>query len=192
MTIDIFADRNGDRSESASGHVRSAGRLRRPLGTFILMVSSLATAGCARQTALPTVSPWPQSRFAFFSCSNTGTPPLARADVYDAFVRAAKKERMKPFVEDSTSGHVVVAGPTAPFFRGTEALRRSRVLLELLVDAEAAEKGETRFFLIEGASMIAPGASLADTLDLRNQASRLSRRWAARAGFPRRGGCWSG
>lgn len=160
--------------------------------SVIVVLTAGWCVACFHRGALPIDSPWPQRVPAFAACGKVQVAGRPRTQVFDAFRRAARRERIPLFVVDSNDLRLVIAGPAAPAFRGSGALRRSRVYFELVTEPDSVAEGAGRFTLIEGASIVGRNATTRDSAATKVQASRLSRRLAQRAGYPTGGGCWSG
>src|SRR5215211_3770446 len=139
---------------------------------------SLVTTACIVHAALPPAGLWPQSRPASMACSFTGTSGWSQDSVFRAFASAVRRAHLVTNQVDAGQRRLVIAGPDAPAFRGSDALRRSRVHLEFGVIAELADSGRARFYIVEGTSMRPDALSHRDTLMVLQQTSELAQRLA--------------
>lgn len=102
--------------------------------------------------------------------------------------RALTNERVTPYAIDPRGRRIVIGGEEAPAFRGSDALRRSRVLIEMMVDTSDVPADSARWVVVEGASLLADMPSR-DSTRAREQASGVARR-LMKSVDPRARGCW--
>ena len=151
----------------------------------------LFAAACVIPSALPPAGIWPQQGPVSLGCSFSGTSQWSQDSVYLAFSGAVKRARLVPLVADAQERRLVLAGPTAPAYRGSEALRRSRVHLEFGVSPERTEDGRTAFYVVEGSSMRPDALTHQDSLQVLQQTSEWAQKLAKSARLGR-AGCWVG
>lgn len=149
--------------------------------------------GCASAGALPTEGSWSVRSEVNAVCWGTRRIHQPADSIFRRFLRAVADQQIAPELVDPRAMRVLIAGPLAPHYSGSRALRQARVLVEFRLDTVPDEEGRILVMLGEGASMRPRAMPASDSGSLLRQSSRLARNLARRAGLGDHvGGCWAG
>jgi hypothetical protein len=159
----------------------SRSRFRRPWFVTLLVA-------CTVPALLPAYGLWTGPDQVRWHCDKTSYVDWPPDSVFRALLGSLTRQRIVPYLVDSRTRHFVVAGPQAPAFAGSTALRRSRAYLAVWVDSVRTTEGKVGYTISEGASM-RPPMTKADSLSLQRQASRYSFE-LARGAHLSGGACW--